>query len=1008
MTAVLHIQLFGGLTISQGETPVSGFISHKVPALLAYLAVTHRPHQRDTLAALFWGEMSEADAKNNLRQALSNLRKQLDPYLLVTRETVQFNTAVPHTLDTAQFERHLQNGRDAHEANRIAAFQQAAALYQGDFLAGFFVREAPEFEEWLLAQRVRYRELALHTLHTLTEHHLSRGEYGRAIDSATRLLALDAWREEAHRQLMLAQLRSGQRSAALAQYELCRQLLDEELGVEPSPETIALYERIREAKHRVHLPLPTTPFVGRANELAHLARLLADPTCHLITLSGTGGSGKTRLALETAVRAAHLFLHGVCFVPLAAVNSLEVVPSTIAEALGAALSGTADPHDQLLTHLRDKELLLVLDNLEHLTAADEWVSRLIQACPEVRLLVTSRERLNLRGERLMELDGLELPPVPDKNISDYSAAQLFLNSARMVTPDFALNEGNQTAVTRICQLVNGLPLAIELAAAWVRHLTCAEIAHEIEQNLSFLATTQKDVPARHRSLQAAFEQSWALLSDEERTAFVRLSVFRGGCTREAATAVAQAHLSILAALCDKSLLRRDVDGRYTLHELLRQYAAQKLQTDQIHLSETQARHCQTTIRFLADHEAALNDARQNETRRKITAEIDNIRTAWEWAVNQQQPHMLEPALESLRLFLEYTGWYTEAVHLFEIAAEAEHKQKGEKSLLFGKLLARQAWFYHRQDRFELARPLIAQSQAIFHHAPSLLPAEEALCLQCLGNMARVTGEFVQAIAYFQQSLAQHRLVGDARYIATSLNGLAAALAEQGEFEQAYHLHQECLSLRRQMGDQQGVAITLVNLGNIALGQAKYAEGKPLEQEAIVIFREIGYPMGEAVALNNLGVACYMLGEYDEARGVLEECLTICRELGHRHIAAHALGTLGGVAGALGNYDEAWQYTHEGLQMAQAIGSVSAMLFGLMSTAVLLSRQGNYEQAAETAVLVYHHPSTNRETKDRAHQLLTQLETQPPASLLVAAQERGQVRQLEDVVSEILSLSVTQV
>ena len=1003
MTAVLEIRLFGGVAIRRGDAPISGFVSSKAPALLAYLAVTARTHQREALAALLWGEMTDADAKNNLRQTLSNLRKLVDPHLIITRETVGWNTAVPYILDVAQFENQLHTARGTDLLTRIAALQQATALYQGDFLAGFYVRDAPEFEEWMLAQRARYRELTLHTLHALAEHHLSRGEYGQAIDSATRLLTLEPWREEAHRQLMLAQLRSGQRSAALAQYKLCRQLLSDELGVAPSPETSALFERIRDARPRIHLPTSTTPFVGRHNELAYLLRLLADPTCHLVTISGTGGSGKTRLALETAARAAHTFLHGVCFASLAAVSSLEVVPSTVAEALAAALSGKADPHDQLIAYLRDKEMLLVLDNLEHLSAADGWISRLIQSCPDLRLLVTSRERLNLHGERLLELNGLDIPPGKQaQSATDYSAAQLFLNRAREVLPDFVLNARNETAVTRICQLVNGLPLAIELAAAWVRHLTSQEIAHEIEQNLSFLATTQKNVPARHRSLQAAFEHSWALLSDDERTAFARLAVFRGGCTREAATAVTRAPLPILAALCDKSLLRRDPDGRYTTHELLRQYAAIKLQAAPPHLAEIQTRHCQTTIHFLAAREDALNGARQNEARQEIAAEIDNIRAAWEWAVAAQQPHLLEPALESLRVFLEYVGWYTEAIQLFGSAADVERANSGDKSQLFGRILVRQAWFYHRLDRFEVARPLIAQCHSIFRDAQPPLPAEEALCFQCLGNMARAEGDFAQSTLYYSQSLAQHRLVGNPHHIASSLNGLATGYSEQGEFEAAYQLHEESLALRREMGDRKGVATTLVNLGFIALGEARYAKAKPYEEEALAIFREIGYPMGEAVALHNLGVACSMLEEYAEARPLLQECLVICQELGHRHIAAHALASLGIVEWMLDDHPKGWQNTGQALQIAREIGSVSATLIALVSVVILLTGQGEQEQAVEVAVLVFHHPSTNHETKNRAKRLLDQLAAQLPAPVMAAAQARGQVLKLEEVAAEFLA------
>ncbi|MBK8904763.1 MAG: tetratricopeptide repeat protein [Anaerolineaceae bacterium] len=1002
MTAVLEIRLFGGVSVTLNNTPITGFISNKVLALLVYLAVTRRSHQREALAALLWGEMPDADAKNNLRQALANLRKLVNDHLIIARDAVFFDLSTPYQLDTHDFETILHASRSQPADGRFPRLQDAISLYQGDFLAGFFVRGAPDFEEWMLAQRVRYRELALHTLHSLAEHHLNRGEYGRAIDAATRLLALDAWREEAHRQLMLALARSGQRRAALAQYETCRHLLEQELGVSPSPETIVLYERIRDARHRVHLPSPTTPFVGRAAEMAQITRLLADPTCHLLTLSGEGGSGKTRLALEAAVRVANTFLHGVCFVSLAAVNSLEVVPSTIAEALAAALSGTADPHQQLFAHLHDKELLLILDNLEHLPAADEWVSRLIQACPYVRLLVTSRERLNLHGERLLELDGLDMPPAaPGASIAQYSAVQLFLNSARAAQSDFALHAGNQTAVTRICQLVNGLPLAIELAAAWVRHLTCEEIAHEIAQNLSFLATTQKNVPARHRSLQAAFEHSWALLTEEERMTFARLSVFRGGCTREAATAVTQADLPMLAALCDKSLLRRDVNGRYTIHELLRQYAADKLQADPQHAAATQARHCHTFINFVAGREDALNDARQQQARQEIAAEIDNIRTAWEWAISRQRPDLLDPALESLRVFFEHASWFNEAVEIFGTAATVAQTCFGDDSPLYARLLARQAWFYHRLNRFAEAQAVIEQCLPIFRTVQLPSPAEEAICLQCLANMARAVGGFQQAIDYSQQCLALHRQTNNQNHIAASLNSLAVSHAELGQFEAAYILHEESLAIRRQLGDRRGIATTLVNLGFAAIGQGNYVAMKGFAQEALVIFREIDYPLGEAVATNNLAVACYVLEEYTEARELLKDCLHLCRELGHRHVAAHALGTLGGVLGALGDYREAWQHIRESLQMARDIGSVSATLFGLLSAAVLLSRQGEKEQAAEVTALVYHHASTNYETRDRASHLLEQLATALPAPVMAAAQARGQTARSEEVVVAIL-------
>ena len=984
----LDIRLFGGLQISHNNLPVTGFISNKAAALFVYLALTGRPHQRDALAGLLWGELAETDAKNNLRQALANLRKLVEPYLIITRDSVAFEPTAPHTLDTRTFEQQLQAGRDRPAEIRFQLLQEAANLYQGDFLAGFFVREAPDFEEWLLAQRLHYRELAIHALYTVTQYHLERGQYGRAIDTATRLLALDAWREESHRQLMLAQLRSGQRSAALAQYENCRRLLSQELGVHPSAETTALYERIRDAQRIIVLPPTSNPLLGRARELSRIAQLLADPSGRIITLSGPGGCGKSRLAAEAAGRAVQSFLHGVCFVPLAAAQSLDVVPGAIAEALNISLSGKIAPREQLVALLRSKELLLVLDNLEHLAGADEWVGYVSQCCPHLRLLVTSRERLNLRGEHLIELDGLN----GDGPAGD-SATQLFLERARESVPTFALDSQTEPAVRQICLLVNGLPLAIELAAAKVRYLDCAEIATEIEQNLSFLATGQKNVPPRHRSLLAAFEHSWALLSAEEQTAFAQLSVFRGGWQREAAMAVGGCHLPVLASLADKSLIRRDPAGRYTIHELLRQYAELKLQASP-YLQVAKDNHCAYYVAFLKAREQLISD----QHRKEITTEIANIRAAWNWALSQHRPERLAPALESLRLFFEWIGWYEEAANLFEAALQLAPPN----SFLAAQLRLRQGWFYHRLDRFEQATPLIEQALPFLDEQS----AEKALCFQCLGNICRAAGRFAQATACYQQSLTLHRLVGNPLYIAASLNGLATAYAEQGDFDEARQLHQESLALRRKIGDRQGIATVLVNLGFLALGQAQYEAVKPLEQEALLIFRDIGYPMGQAVALNNLGVAHLMLGEYHEARPFLEECLDICRALGHRHIASHALGSLGGVAIGLGQYQLAWQYNQESLQTAQEIGSVSATLYAVLGMASLSERQGiNMEQAIEWATLVFHHPSTNRETKNRAAHLLTQLESQLPPSLFAQAHQRGQTQSLEMVVAKIFATNL---
>ncbi|MBK7895517.1 MAG: hypothetical protein IPJ90_11700 [Anaerolineaceae bacterium] len=675
MTAVLEIRLFGGVAIRRGDAPISGFVSSKAPALLAYLAVTARPHQRDALAALLWGEMSDADAKNNLRQTLSNLRKLLEPYLLITRDAVQFDTAVPHSLDVAQFENQLHRARSAAPPARSAALQQAADLYRGDFLAGFYVRDAPEFEEWMLAQRARYRELALHTLHALAEHHLSRGEYGRAIDCATRLLALDAWREEAHRQLMTALARSGQRRAALAQYETCRRLLETELGSEPSAETTALFARIQAAGDASphNLPPQPTPFVGRTEELAQISACLQNPDCRLLTIVGVGGMGKTRLALQGAEQAhrRRLFLHGVFFVPLVGVDSRTLLVTAVAIACGLQFSGSQNPTAQLLAFLRDRELLLVLDNFEHLLDEAIWLVQLLQQAPGIKLLLTSREPLHVQWETTLVLDGLALPPsaASPAAAAQYSAVQLFASRAHAAQPGFDLTAETLAPVTQVCRLVDGMPLALELAAASLRHYTCAELAAALSFNVDVLAASYRDMPPRHRSLRAVFAHAWGLLNPAEQALFAALSVFTGSFDLAAAETVCAASRPLLAALVDKSLLRHTA-GRYQLHNLLRHYAAQAVPESQ--QQALRQRHAAFYTERLRQQENTLFTPAESQTFQAIQSDLENIRAAWSWVRINEDLYLMQAGLSTLRSFYNVQSRFVEGAEWLAETAVALH------------------------------------------------------------------------------------------------------------------------------------------------------------------------------------------------------------------------------------------------------------------------------------------------------------------------------------------------
>ncbi|NUO02992.1 MAG: hypothetical protein HUU01_20475, partial [Saprospiraceae bacterium] len=458
------------------------------------------------------------------------------------------------------------------------------------------------FETWMLAEQARLRELVIQALHTLAIYHAGQGQLAQGIGFVRRLLSMEPWREEAHRQLMGLLAQAGQRSAALAQYEICRQILVEELGVDPGPETKALYERIRAGdlsqraqklestgefsstpllpsplaplSPRHNLPPQPTPFIGREQEIAEIKQLLLEePACRLLTLMGPGGIGKTRLALAAAAEVKDSFPHGVHFAPLASVGEPEIIISALAEALHLTIQAGVKPKTELFNYLDEKQLLLVIDNLEHLLAGVGLLSEILMAAPQVKLLATSRERLNLQEEWSYRVQGLSFPKdaSPDTNFESYSAMRLFLERACRAEAGFNLSEADLPHVIRLCQLVDGMPLALELAAPWVRSITCREIVQEIERSLDFLTTSLRNTPARHRSIKAVLEQTWQRLPETEKALLCKLSVFQGGCLREAAIQVTGATLTLLSSLVDKALLRRAESGRYELHELIRQF-----------------------------------------------------------------------------------------------------------------------------------------------------------------------------------------------------------------------------------------------------------------------------------------------------------------------------------------------------------------------------------------------------------------------------------------------------
>ncbi len=556
-------------------------------------------------------------------------------------------------------------------------------------------------------------------------------------------------------------------------------------------------------------PLPTTPLIGREHELAQIDQLLRDPACRVVTIAGPGGMGKTRLALTVATHQTAYYPDGIYFVSLAALSGPDLMLATIAKGLGVTFVGAGDAKAQLLAFLRQKQLLLVLDNLEHLLEGVDLLVDMLATAPHLCLLITSRERLNLQGEWVIDLQGLPVPvqndenvttPIAESALATTPAVAMFVEHARRATARFSADGETLAAIARICRLVNGMPLGIELAAAWVHLLSCREIADEIERNFDFLSASRRDLPTRHRSLRAVFDHSWQLISAGEQKVLGRLALFRGGFTREAAHAVAGATLPVLAALVSKSLIHRTEAGRYALHDLLRQYAEERLQADPSVAEQAADIHSRYYAEFVQRHEAQLRGPQQLQAIAELNAEIENIFAGWRWAIRRGNLAAIEPPLKSLWFFFEVHGWYQEAENFFAWAGQtlppAPTTGDGQQlQMLRGQISSLQGWFRERRAHATRFRHLLQS------HLTSLealgLGNEMVDMLYRTGVLDWMTGYALQTQALAQADLTRYVALGEQWSTIRALNLVGAAMTAQGETLEASQIYQAALALARE-------------------------------------------------------------------------------------------------------------------------------------------------------------------------------------------------------------------
>jgi predicted ATPase/transcriptional regulator with XRE-family HTH domain len=794
------------------------------------------------------------------------------------------------------------------------------------------------------------------------------------------------------------------------------------------------------------LPQPATPFIGRLTELAALGTLLDDPACRLLTLIGPGGIGKTRLALEVASVRAARYPHGVWFVDLAQLSSADHVVSAIADAFNLTGMGVGDAKDALRNYLRTKTLLLVLDNFEHVLAATDLIAELLTA-PGIQVLVTSRERLRLRAERVYALDGLTVPPdATQVNAETFDAVRMFVACVRHTYPQYALDAAELLAVTQICRLAVGMPLGIELAAAWVPTLPVATIATELAASLDLLETTMRDVPGRHRSIRAVFAHSWALLDAEEQTAFRQLSVFRGSFTREAAQQVAGATLGILARLVDTSLVRVHRSGRYSMHELLRQFAADQLEADPEAATRTCDRHSAFYLEWLQHKYPEVRGRQQLAALDEIEREFENVRSAWYWGLQRGQWGRLRRAQVALTFFMAVRARLQETIALLQdvidaiAAVQTSAEGVAERQGLAAYALTSQSWFFSRSGQLdkqlsclERSRPLVQQygtpyDIALHYHfsASTHADAEEARAMSeqalaifreigatwevaytisGMGDFAFGRGETLEARRHYDEGLALYRAIGETQGTGLALLNLGRVAYTLGDYDEGRRLLEESLAMKRVVGSKIRSTECLELLGEIAFAQGQFAEAEARFREALVIVPSLSQRERLGLSLARLGATVLAQDRLGQAAELFAESLAIAEECDNAHGIAFAHVRLGFLALRQTAPEAARRHWHTALVVVsqhQDRAHLLVMLDALIGLAALLAQVGDTDGAVELLALVHLLSRIDHHTQLRAEQLLADLQTRLSEARFAALQARGKALQLGDVIAELLA------
>ena len=965
----MDFRILGILEVADGGRPVE-IGAAKERALLAELVLhANQIVSRERLVEVVWGDNPPATAAATLNTYVSHLRSALEPGrpartqpdLLLTRDPGYLLAVDPERVDALRFERLAGEGRRAlatgDAATAAATLREGLGLWRGGALADFV------YESFAQAEAMRLEELRLSTLEQRIDADLALGRHHDLVAELRRLVDEHALRERLWGQLMLALYRCGRQSEALRAYGELRTVLAEELGIDPSPALRRLEENMLQQRPDLEVPanpghlagagpVPTRPvrpptnlpprltsFVGREDDIAEVERLCAG--ARLVTLVGAGGVGKTRLAVEVASRVLDEHPDGVFLVELAPLSDAGGLYQQVLAALGVGEDDRQSPPETLAAHVADRRMFLVIDNCEHLVdPCAALVEDLLRAGPGVRILATSRELLRVPVETAWRVPSMSTPPAGTglEELAGFEAARLFLERARLLSPGLQLSAADAGHVTRICARLEGIPLAIELAAARTRLLSVGEIAERLDDRFGLLSTGARTAPGRHQTLRAAVDWSYDSLSAPERRLFDRLSVFSGGFTLHAAEAVCDTSelepasvLETLGALVDKSMVLSDpgpAASRFRMLETLRQYGAERL-AERAGAEPARDRHLTWAVALAAEAEPHLEGSGQAEWLQRLAVEHDNLRGALGWATSSSDSAALLSLATALGRFWEVRGHLSEGRRWLEAALEAWSEESAAPRAgahrWAGVLAQRQGDHHAARRHYEAG---LAMSRDAGDRRGT------ASALHSLGNLEGLQGRLDAANSLYEESLAIGRDLGDRRVTAASLTNLGWIAQTRGDFAGARRSNGEALAAWQELGDQQGLAQTLTAVAYLALLQGDYATVRSSCAQSLELQHELGDRYGACWSLTYLGWAAQNEGDLAAARQLHDEALAIRRKLGDRYGESWSLSHLGDLERAAGHPAEARRLLDESLQAAEDLGDTYCMSWSLLRLAKL--------------------------------------------------------------------------